>query len=81
METLAKVKRRGDYTHNFVKRNEHVAIYDTCLDSGEIIGYEVFLVRVQKAKSYSMAGREIKLAEKEYTPPGRGKKPNTISTC
>ncbi len=67
METLVKEKRRGDYVHHFVKRNEHVAIYDTTLE-GEIIGYEVFLIRVQKPRTITMAGVEIELKEKELFP-------------
>jgi len=68
METLATEKRRGDYVHHLVKRNQHVAIYDTVLDNGEIIGYEVFLIRTQKPKTYTMAGREVQLKEKELFP-------------
>jgi len=67
METLALEKRRGDYTHKFVKRNEHVAIYETLLDD-EIIGYEVFLIRKQKAKTVFMAGTPVQLKEKELFP-------------
>ena len=68
METLALETRRGDYTHKFVKRNEHVAIYETLIDNGEIIGYEVFLIRKQKAKTITMAGKPVELKEKELFP-------------
>lgn len=68
METLALERRRGDYTHKFVKRNDHVAIYETLIDSGEIIGYEVFLIRKQKAKTVFMAGHPVELKEKELFP-------------
>ena len=68
METLALEKRRGVYTHKFVKRNQHVAMYETLIDNGEIIGYEVFLIRVQKPKTFSMAGVDIELKEKELFP-------------
>jgi hypothetical protein len=67
METLALIKRRGDYVHKFVKRNEDVAIYETLLDD-EIIGYEVFLIRKQKAKTVYMAGTPVHLKEKELFP-------------
>ena len=67
METLATHKRRGDYTHNLVKRNAYVAIYDTCLDD-EIIGYEVFLIRLQKPRTVTMAGHTFELKEKELFP-------------
>jgi hypothetical protein len=68
METLAKEKRRGEYVHHLVKRNDFAAIYDTCLDNGEIIGYEVFLIRRQEPKTMTMAGRKIELKEKELFP-------------
>ena len=67
METLALEKRRGPYTHKFVKRNEDVAIYETLLDD-EIIGYEVFLIRKQKARTVFMAGTPVELKEKELFP-------------
>jgi len=67
METLALEKRRGDYTHKFVKRNQHVAIYETLLDD-EIIGYEVFLIRKQTAKTIFKGGKSFMLKEKELFP-------------
>lgn len=67
METLALEKRRGDYIHKFVKRNEHVAIYETLIED-EIIGYEVFLIRKQKATTMTMAGTKIELKAKELFP-------------
>lgn len=67
METLIETKRRGDYVHHLVKRNDHVAIYDTTLDD-EIIGYEVFLIRKQKPRTVTMAGKSFELIEKELFP-------------
>ena len=67
METLAIEIQRGIYTHRFVKRNEHVAIYETLIDD-EIIGYEVFLIRKQTAKTVFRGGKSFMLKEKELFP-------------
>lgn len=61
MEVLNKTVKRGAFTHHLIKRNKHVAMYDTCIDE-EVIGYEVFLIKIQKPKI--IFGREIAFKEK-----------------
>jgi len=67
METLRKEIKRQVFTHNLVKRNRHVAMYDVCLE-GEIIGYEVFIIREQKPKTITIKGKKVELKAKELFP-------------
>jgi len=54
--------------HNLVKRSRDVAMYTTETDEGDIIGYEVFIIREQKEKIRNIRGQEIKLEHKELFP-------------
>ncbi len=67
METLRTEIKRQVFTHNLVKRNRHVAMYDVCLE-GEIIGYEVFIIREQKPRTIKIRGKMIELKAKELFP-------------
>lgn len=67
METLQKEIKRECFVQHLVKRNRHVAMYDVCLE-GEIIGYEVFIIREQKAQTMTIRGKVIHLKEKELFP-------------
>lgn len=67
METLRKEIKRECFTQHLVKRNRHVAMYDVCLD-GEIIGYEVFIIREQKPRTMTFKGKTVELKAKELMP-------------
>lgn len=67
METLKAEIRRECFVQHLIKRNERVAMYDVCLE-GEIIGYEVFIIREQLPQTMTIRGKIYELKHKELFP-------------
>jgi len=67
MELLSQEIKRSIFVHHLVKRTDKIAMYDVTLD-GEIIGYEVFIIREQKAGVKPGPNGPINLKAKEKFP-------------
>ncbi len=67
MQILNSTIHRSIFQYELIKRNKSFAIYAQYLED-EIIAYEVFRIKTQKAQVFTRGGKLIVLAEKELFP-------------
>ena len=67
MQILNSTIHKSIFQYELIQRNQHFAIYAQYLDD-EIIAYEVFRIKTQKAQVFTRGGKTIILQEKELFP-------------
>lgn len=67
MQILNSTIHKNTFQYELIQRNQNFAIYAQYIED-EIIAYEVFRIKIQKAQVVKLGGRTIFYAEKEMFP-------------
>jgi len=67
MQKLSSEIKHKIFDYKLLERNEHCAMYSQNFE-GELIGIEVFAIKIQKETDIVMGGNTIHLIEKELFP-------------